>query len=278
MRKGRTGRKNRVSRSGGAKAQSPRRERAVQTRPPASVTSVPAPVSSIPPASDLAVEVSAPAAFGVPAARFFSEGDLAQDDEDAHDGPLDAKAARKNRPEVALRRARFARYVTWAVGMASVVCVVAILRGAAEDREMRARAAASTASTTAPASPTVEPPPLAMPLAMPIPAAQPVPAAVVEAPKAAAAPSDETPRDTPAKTAKEEKADAQRALERRQLEAAVAAGERAVLLDPTDGDAWLLLGAAHQERGNMTEARRAYSSCVKEGKRGAVGECRAMLR
>jgi hypothetical protein len=28
----------------------------------------------------------------------------------------------------------------------------------------------------------------------------------------------------------------------------------------------------------MAEARRAYTACTKEGKRGPIGECRAMLR
>ena len=49
-------------------------------------------------------------------------------------------------------------------------------------------------------------------------------------------------------------------------------------LDPTDGEAWLLLGAAYQEKGLNAEARRAFTSCLKEGKRGPMGECRAMLR
>jgi len=59
---------------------------------------------------------------------------------------------------------------------------------------------------------------------------------------------------------------------------AVDAGEKSVALDPTDGEAWLMLGAAYQSMGKTAEARRSFSSCVAEGKKGPIGECRAMLR
>jgi Flp pilus assembly protein TadD len=49
-------------------------------------------------------------------------------------------------------------------------------------------------------------------------------------------------------------------------------------LDPTDGEAWLLLGAAYMDRGKPVEARKAFASCVKQGKKGPMGECAAMLR
>ena len=49
-------------------------------------------------------------------------------------------------------------------------------------------------------------------------------------------------------------------------------------LDATDAEAWLILGAAYQEKGNIAEARRAYASCVKEGKTGPRTECAKMLR
>lgn len=79
-------------------------------------------------------------------------------------------------------------------------------------------------------------------------------------------------------TASQEKEDARRNLERGKLAAAIEAGERSVALDPTDGEAWLLLGASYQEKGKTADARRCYTSCIKEGKRGPLGECRAMLR
>jgi Flp pilus assembly protein TadD len=80
------------------------------------------------------------------------------------------------------------------------------------------------------------------------------------------------------KTAAQEKHDCQVALERSSFKKSAEAGERSVGLDPTDAEAWLLLGAAYQSMGNGTEARRAFNSCLKEGKRGPLGECRAMLR
>ena len=53
---------------------------------------------------------------------------------------------------------------------------------------------------------------------------------------------------------------------------------QADLLDPADGEAWLMLGAAYQSMGKNAEARRTFSSCAAEAKRGPINECRAMLR
>ena len=47
-------------------------------------------------------------------------------------------------------------------------------------------------------------------------------------------------------------------------------------LDPTDGEAWLILGAAYQEKGDMKNARRSYKACLEQGKRGPKYECAAM--
>ena len=80
------------------------------------------------------------------------------------------------------------------------------------------------------------------------------------------------------KTAAEETKDARKALERGKPGDAIEAGERSVALDPTDGEAWLLLGAAYQEKGKIVDARRCYTACLKEGKRGPLQECGAMLR
>jgi hypothetical protein len=94
-------------------------------------------------------------------------------------------------------------------------------------------------------------------------------------PKAEAAPA---PAAATGKAALQEKQDAQRLLERGKAAAAIEAGERSVAIDPTDGEAWLILGAAYQEKGNLKDARRAFTSCTKEGKRGPISECKAMLR
>ncbi|MDF2695456.1 MAG: hypothetical protein K0S65_3839, partial [Labilithrix sp.] len=78
--------------------------------------------------------------------------------------------------------------------------------------------------------------------------------------------------------AKEEKSKARSLLEKRKIADAIEAGERSVKLDPSDGESWLILGAAYQEKGNMVEARRAYASCVKEAHTGPRNECAKMLR
>lgn len=70
----------------------------------------------------------------------------------------------------------------------------------------------------------------------------------------------------------------QRALDTGKLGEAIQNGEASVAADPTDGEAWLLLGAAYDQKGRAAEARTAYQSCVQKGKRGPVGECAALLR
>jgi Flp pilus assembly protein TadD len=102
----------------------------------------------------------------------------------------------------------------------------------------------------------------------------------VAAPSESAAPTESaaTAPGAPTGNAKEEKAKARTFLERRKLAEAIEAGERSVALDPTDAEAWLILGAAYQEKGKNAEARRAYASCVKEGKNGPRNECMNMLR
>jgi tetratricopeptide (TPR) repeat protein len=95
-------------------------------------------------------------------------------------------------------------------------------------------------------------------------------------PATAAAPPSLTAGDK-AKSAAQEKRDARTLLERYRAKDAILAGERAVALDPTDGEAWLILGAAYQEAGQLDGARRAFQACLKQAKRGPVDECRAML-
>jgi len=53
--------------------------------------------------------------------------------------------------------------------------------------------------------------------------------------------------------------------------------ERASALDPSNALAWVVLGAARQNRGDRQGARQAYRNCVKLGKGRFVSECRAML-
>jgi tetratricopeptide (TPR) repeat protein len=252
-----------------------------ETPPPPHVGALVTPEEiSIPPMGDLAVEPIAE--------RFFSEGELVAHGESEEE-----------------RRQRFSRYVRWAVGGAAVVCLAALARTALMPHRAPTATAATqalvapepavapptvaAAAAAAPAEAKVDVPvsmrpeepkaaepeaPEAVAAAEPAKAAEPAQAAEpakAEEPKApAVAPGD--------KTALEEKVTSRKNLERGKLAEAIEAGERSVALDPTDGEAWLLLGASYQEKGNRAEARRCYASCLKEGKRGPLGECRAMIR
>lgn len=235
---------------------------------------------SVPPMGDLATVDE----------KFFSDGEdahrLVADGLDAHDALTTADtAARKADPVVVQRRERFARYVKWAVAGAAVVCLAAV---------GRTTMTSSTPATAAPlrmaATVVVAPETAAAATKAAEPAAAPVNPEPTPAPSAAdrGAPATATSTTDSASAEanphevsgdpKEEKAKAQSLLERRKINEAIEAGERSVALDPTDGEAWLILGAAYQEKGNMVDARRAYASCLKEGKTGPRQECSKMLR
>lgn len=74
------------------------------------------------------------------------------------------------------------------------------------------------------------------------------------------------------------KGEAERALEKGHAKLAIEAGERAVALDPTDADAWLILGAGYDQRGAYAQARRCFATCSKVATRGPRRECAALLR
>jgi TPR repeat len=95
----------------------------------------------------------------------------------------------------------------------------------------------------------------------------PVPETIEPSPSA---PSDES--------AEQEKTASLVALEQGKVEEAVAAGERATALDPTDADAWRILGAAYEDQGSFAAARRCYQSCTKSATRGDVRECTLLLQ
>jgi tetratricopeptide (TPR) repeat protein len=271
--------------------------------------------TSIPPVS----EPSDPSDAIVDAAseQFFSEADLSvhraalEERDDEESWPAAEKAKQKARPEVVQRRARFARYVTWAVGAAAVVCLAAFVRTALAPRasssltssRVAANALAVEAPKESPAPPTTEEPKAAEPqaaepkaadpgvvaanaanaataaaaaTAATEPSEEPAPVAAPSSEPKAAEPSPATTADP--KAAAEAKRESQRALERGKVADAIEAGKRSVALDATDGEAWLILGAAYQQKGDMAEARAAYKACLHEGKRGPRGECAAMLR
>jgi Flp pilus assembly protein TadD len=212
-------------------------------------------------------------------------------------------AARKVDP---VRRRYLMRYVASAVAVSAVICVAAAVRmtsmaSASEtDAAVRATPRVTTAELATPTPPAVaDVPPATAPAAVPEPAAAAAPEAVpasadtpsAPAPEPAAAaapapaPANAAPADAPAAAAEPDPAAArdakqasQRALDRGNAKAAIEAGERSVHLDPTDAEAWLILGAAYQQRGAAGEARRCFTSCVREGKRGPRRECAALAR
>jgi hypothetical protein len=217
---------------------------------------------------------------------------LAHGDDDAHEPPLPPKMA----PHAIARRAQYRKYVNAVMAICGGVLALGVVSTAVR----RAGGDESTASAGVPQSAPVKPTPVeppataaavlpspppppenkekmleAVPPPPPEKPAEPEPAPAAEkAPEKAA----EVVPEKSGKTALEEKRDAQRLLERAKWQDSIAAAERSVALDPSDGEAWLLLGAAYQSAGKPMDARRAFTSCLKEGKKGPISECRAMLR
>jgi len=211
----------------------------------------------------------------------------------------DPRMALKLTPEVARRRADLSRYVKFAVAAASAVCLAALVKVAVAHNSTESgttrpsmaaavaappvqapvQAAPPPAETQAPAAPLVAPPAETQAAAAP---ATPSPAetvAAAAAPPAEAVTADPAPTEVPEldpKAAAKEKNTARQLLERGKHNDAIEAGERSVALDPTDGEAWLILGAAYQEKGDMKNARRSYKACLEQGKRGPKYECAAM--
>jgi len=156
------------------------------------------------------------------------------------------------------RRERFVRFVAGAVAVSAVLCGAALVK----------TAVAPVAPAVAPVAPVARA--AAGKLTLPAPAEVPSPAA----PSREASPVAES---SPA-SAMEERGASRDALEHGQIALSIEAGERSVALDPTDAEAWLVLGAAYQERGQLTEARRCYKACLARATWGPRTECRELLR
>jgi hypothetical protein len=210
----------------------------------------------------------------------------------------DPRIVLKLAPATARRRAQLQRYVRFAVGAASVLCLAALVKVAVahnhEEPTVRrapattqvapqpveamqpatpapppaepeiAPAAAAAVASAAPTEPVAEATPIS-------PAPSAVPAATDIATAAAADP--EVPAEPDPKAAAKEKHASQLALERGKVADAIEAGERSVALDPSDAEAWLILGAAYQEKGDAKNSRRSFKACLEQGKRGPKWEC-----
>jgi hypothetical protein len=201
---------------------------------------------------------------------------------------------------VRARRRYLTRYVAGAVSVAGVIGLAAIIR-VTTARDASAAASpwrgtfALAASLPAAQPDTEQPSPGAgAPTAA---AASPVPdpAALADTPSGAVDPAGAPPpgaadqpvaQDPPAPeiapqstlSAADAKRDAQRALEAGHVADAIEAGEQSVALDPTDADAWLVLGGAYQKKGRYADARGCFASCAEQARRGPRWECRALLR
>lgn len=224
--------------------------------------------------------------------EFFAKGDEPPRVSAGLSGSFDAvvpdpRSQRKLSPEAQKRRADLAKYVKAAVVISAAILAIGFLRvkfmsGAKEQAHPPAAAAEQAARPEQQAAPVATE------------AAKDEHAAAKDEPKEEAKPveakAEAKPEETkpeakpeqekkqpPKLTAAQEKAQAQAALDRNNAGFAVAAAERSVALDPTDAEAWLILGAAYQMQNRNAEARRAFGSCAKQAKRGPVGECTQML-
>jgi tetratricopeptide (TPR) repeat protein len=184
----------------------------------------------------------------------------------------------------ALRRAHFTKYVKGAVAFAAAVCVAALAKvaigrnDAASDVRPQAEMVQAAAAVTLPRveqAPAPEPPPA--PTTHGVASSEPALAPAASQAVASDAAAGEQPAPAPGEAAAE-MAIARVELERGRVAASIEAGERSVALDPSDGEAWLILGAAYQQKGNTADARRCYRTCVDQATRGPKGECAAMLR
>lgn len=197
------------------------------------------------------------------------------------------------------RGRRFVRYVAACVGVCLVVCVVALVarRGAQHDEDASGarslvpnaasgagEASASASSSSAPGA--VEgldesaPAPGALSAASSVASGElreaPDPSATAAADASSSEPSSEPTADPAVARAAREQA--RRKLAAGDLVSAVAAASASIEADPTDAEAWLILGAAQVDQGLGAEARQTFQSCAARARRGPVAECRAMLR
>jgi len=216
--------------------------------------------------------------------RFFAEGEqLASQRGEHFEAFARMKAGYVSSPELAERppssvvpperRKKLAGYVKIAVGISAALCLAAVARVGFSSSDHGLRSAAAAQAAHAPITSIAHAEPIAP---------------VAAAPVAAADPSDQAGHDhtfteeaaptIPLKSAHDEREDARNALEHGKAKDAIDAATRSITVDPTDAEAWLLLGAAQQEAGHAADAHASFLECTKVAKTGNVGECGAMLR
>ena len=187
---------------------------------------------------------------------------------DAPPGPPAAPAAPAPQIAPAARR----RYAFVAAAFLSVAVVIGAVLGARGPARTRA-----SISGVQP-SPTSDPAPESSAATLEPPASI---SGTVAAPSAASLPAPSPPTDAEdpkVAEAKQAKQEAEHALEKGHATLAIEAGERAVALDPTDAEAWLILGAGYDQRGAYGEARKCFATCARVATRGPRRECAALLR
>ncbi len=212
-------------------------------------------------------------------ARFF---EMASDPFESAD-PASRRPLRQFQGPAAQRRERFVRFVAGAVALSAILCAAALVKravvateGGAEDQTGAPRHAFAVAAGVAPVALRVAPVAPVAPNATGLPiAAAP---AVVTSPPAPVQPAAPPVVEPGPASALEERGASRDALEHRKFALSIEAGERSVALDPTDAEAWLVLGAAYQERGQLGEARRCYKTCLVKATWGPRTECRELLR
>ncbi|HEY2369643.1 MAG TPA: hypothetical protein VGH87_24760 [Polyangiaceae bacterium] len=224
---------------------------------------------------------------------FFAAGekDHAPTKESGSFGAVDLRHAQKMSASAHARRAHLSRYVKWSVGAAASILMLGFaiktFRGHPNDEPVRKEvthvAAPVETATQQVAQAKVDPPPVVElkddtktddkkdDTALAGDAKAPEAVATDEAAK-----KDDLPPEKP-KNAWQEKQAAKAALERGSNGVAIQAGERSVALDPSDGEAWLVLGGAYQAMGNNGQAKRCYTACTTQGKKGPLSDCKDML-
>jgi hypothetical protein len=197
---------------------------------------------------------------------FFEAGDAIADDEEGTKGEArgeDVEEGTRGALEADVRRRRLTWYVAAACAICAAVCGIALGRARSVEGGLESWAMPTTTAMIATATTTVTVPTVTTPTMA---SAEPV------APPASAAPQAQGASAIALREA------ARRALERAQLLMSIELATSAIEADPSDADAWLILGAAQQAAGDLAAATATFSQCTHVAKRGAVGECFAMLR